>query len=203
MNDAIREYNRILKKLYKQTPLNMDAIRHYEYLKKVEKMKEKQIRDKERAERKKILKKQHKDQKAEWKKLVRNADTVFSQYIRLRDTKWWRVRCVTCDSIVTYKTAHCCHRLSRAFYSHRRDENNAKAGCCHCNTFDKENHHNAFTLYQVKKFWLERVEEQMRIKNNKKPTNDELQEIIKNYKIKIKHLENIYHFKVNWQQWTN
>lgn len=59
------------------------------------------------------------------KALVREADRVFSEYIRLLDG-----RCVTCGSV---DRLQCGHLFSRTSYSTRWDERNAYTQCASCN----------------------------------------------------------------------
>lgn len=113
-----------------------------------------------------------------FKKLRDEADRVCSIFIRNRDKKDW---CVTCNGPVQ----HNCHWIDRAWYSHRWDENNCRGGCANCNTYHAQEHWMKFTIYQIKKFWQEWVDEQLRKRHKKKPRIDELLEIIKKYKEKI------------------
>lgn len=110
-----------------------------------------------------------------WKKLRDKADQVFSIWIRNRDKKLW---CVTCN----WPVQHNCHRIDRWWYSHRWDENNCRGGCANCNTYRQEEHKVLFTIVQIKRFWQDRVDEQIRKRNKKKPTIQELLYIIDKYK---------------------
>jgi hypothetical protein len=62
---------------------------------------------------------------SERKKLVKEADRVFSLYIRARD-----VECVVCGS---WERLQCGHVFTRAYYSTRWDEENAFCQCASCN----------------------------------------------------------------------
>lgn len=110
-----------------------------------------------------------------WKKLRDLADKYFSIWIRNRDRKDW---CITCN----WPVQHNCHWIDRWRYSHRRDENNCKGWCANCNTYRQEEHKVLFTIYQTKKFWQERVDEQILKRNKIKPRINELLKIIENYK---------------------
>lgn len=65
--------------------------------------------------------------------LVKNLDTVFSQYIRLRYAKDEIAECVTCGKKDHYKKLQCGHFMSRRHYSTRWDENNVGVQCYGCN----------------------------------------------------------------------
>lgn len=118
-----------------------------------------------------------------WKKLVAKADEVFSKWIRYRDKDKW---CITkwnswCKNIIQ----HNCHWIWRAYYSHRRDEDNCAWWCASCNTYHQEEHKVLFTAYQYKTHWEKRVEHELKIRNKIKPTIKELLEIIDLYTKKL------------------
>lgn len=69
---------------------------------------------------------------------VARLDRVFSEYIRLRDSKAFGYRafkCISCGQIKPYSQADCGHYYSRAKMSTRYDEDNCHAECRHCNRF--------------------------------------------------------------------
>lgn len=110
-----------------------------------------------------------------WKKLRDEADRVFSIWIRNRDKKKW---CITCN----WPVQHNAHRIDRWRYSHRRDEKNCCWACANCNTYRQEEHKVLFTISQTKKYWQDRVDQQIFNRNKIKPTIDELLAIIEKYK---------------------
>ena len=115
-----------------------------------------------------------------WKKLRDKADQVFSLWIRERDKKNW---CVTKEvSACQNRIDHNAHWIERWRYSHRWNEENCSWACCSCNTYHEAEHKIFYTMYQIKKHWQERVDEQLMIRHKKKPTIDELLHIIKKYK---------------------
>ena len=69
-------------------------------------------------------------------KLVKKLDTIFSQYIRLReaDNKGF-VTCFTCGKNSHYKTQQAGHFQSRRHYATRWDERNVQVQCVGCNMF--------------------------------------------------------------------
>lgn len=115
-----------------------------------------------------------------WKKCRDKADQIFSQWIRNRDK---HNGCITKEvSACQNSVDHNCHWIERWRYSHRRDEENCFWWCVSCNTYHEAEHKIFFTMYQIKKHWQEWVDEQLFKRNKKKPTIDELLEIIKKYR---------------------
>jgi len=115
-----------------------------------------------------------KEQDTLWKKLRDRCDQVFSVRIRNRDKG---NSCVTCN----WPIQHNCHRIDRAWYSHRRSEDNCRGGCANCNTYRQEEHKVLFTIYQTKKFWQDWVDKQIFERNKIKPSIDKLLYIISQY----------------------
>jgi len=150
-----------------------------------------------KPKKKKIPNKKKVDPAKEFKKWRTKADVIFSKYIRKRDgfgTEY--INCITCwKKIKSFWTkqmpwAHNCHRISRAFYSHRRDEKNCYAWCNYCNTYDAENHHNKLTMVQIKRRWMKWAEYQQQTKNKKKPSVSALKRITEEYEKKYENLDN-------------
>jgi hypothetical protein len=114
---------------------------------------------------------------------MKEAQKVFNQYIRLRDKNQ---TCISCDSKLgsKYDAGH--------FYSmggHKAvtfDEDNVHAQCVACNQFKSGN------LINYREGLIKRIGEaklndlSQRANQTRKYTNDELQELIKTYKQKIK-----------------
>ena len=67
------------------------------------------------------------------KSLVIKLDTIFSQYIRRKDTIDDIAECITCGKKDHYKKLQCGHFMSRRHYSTRWDENNVGVQCYGCN----------------------------------------------------------------------
>ena len=65
--------------------------------------------------------------------LVKNLDSVFSQYIRLRYAKNEIAECYTCDKKDHYKKLQAGHFASRRHYSTRWNEYNVQVQCYSCN----------------------------------------------------------------------
>lgn len=65
--------------------------------------------------------------------LVKNLDTVFSQYIRLRYAKNEIAECYTCGKKDNYKKLQAGHFASRRHYATRWNEYNVQVQCYSCN----------------------------------------------------------------------
>ena len=69
------------------------------------------------------------------KNLIKELDTVFSHYIRLRYAKNEIAKCVTCGKKDHWKKLQAGHFMSRANYSTRWDEDNVQVQCVGCNVY--------------------------------------------------------------------
>jgi len=186
----IRQINKSQKLIMKQFIPNRDEYNRLDYEKKDMKQ---QLKDMKPKKAKKPNKKRI-DPNKEYKKWRAKADTIFSKYIRKRDS-WGKdhLNCITCWKRIRWEwngNCHNCHRIPRGYYSHRWDEDNCYAGCSWCNTYLQEEHHNKLTMIQIKERWLERAEVQQRHKNRKKPTVDKLKKIVEKYEKKYEDLHN-------------
>jgi hypothetical protein len=81
-------------------------------------------------------------------KLVKKLDNIFSQYIRLSNSKNGNCTCVTCGKVGDWKNGgmQAGHFQSRKHYSTRWDERNVKPQCVGCNMF-KAGEQYKFSLY--------------------------------------------------------
>jgi hypothetical protein len=114
--------------------------------------------------------------------IVKNLDTVFSQYIRLRYAKNEIAECVTCGKKDHYKKLQCGHFQSRRHYSTRWDENNVGVQCYGCNI---SNQGQQFLF--AKHLGLELAEEMvLKSKQIVKFSDNDLQDMIQHYKDKLK-----------------
>ena len=68
-------------------------------------------------------------------KLVKKLDTVFSQYIRLKNSVDGKATCFTCGKVDEWKKLQNGHFQSRKHYSTRWDETNVQTQCSGCNVF--------------------------------------------------------------------
>ncbi len=119
-------------------------------------------------------------------KLVKKLDVVFSQYIRLKNSKNGICTCVTCGKKGHWKTGgiQAGHFMSRKHYSTRWDEDNVKPQCVGCNMF-RSGEQYKYSLYLGKQ-----LSENLHQKSNKivKFTNIELEEMFKHYSDEVKKL---------------
>ena len=114
--------------------------------------------------------------------LKREADKVFSAYIRQREkgpTGW--ATCVTCGYQDIWKRLQCGHYVSRTHLATRWNEKNAAVQCYACNILRRGNHAE-FTLYLQGKYGQGIIEELVEAKHRTvKYTRAELQELIDSY----------------------
>lgn len=116
---------------------------------------------------------------------LKEAQTIFNKYIRLRDMG---LLCISCNTIPKKKNAG--HYFSSGGHSNVRfDEDNVHLQCEHCNTYLSGNLLN----YQIgieKRIGAEKlIELQGKAHLEKRWTVDELKEIIKEYKTKVRQLQ--------------
>ena len=115
---------------------------------------------------------------------LKEAQTIFNKYIRLRDMG---LLCISCNTLPKKKNAG--HYFSSGGHSNVRfDEENVHLQCEHCNTYLSGNLLN----YQIgieKRIGADRlIELQGRAHLERRWTVDELKEIIKKYKTKVRGL---------------
>ena len=67
--------------------------------------------------------------------VVKRLDTIFSQYIRKKNSNHGKSTCFTCGKIDEWKNLQCGHFQSRRHYSTRWDETNCQVQCAGCNVF--------------------------------------------------------------------
>jgi hypothetical protein len=69
------------------------------------------------------------------KRLIDKLDKIFSQYIRLRESKNYNSECFTCGKVDHWKKLQNGHFMSRKHLSTRWDETNCQVQCAGCNVF--------------------------------------------------------------------
>ena len=122
-------------------------------------------------------------------------DRVFSKYIRLRDaikttgTKTHAL-CITCETQKEIKRQmHAGHWLSRAHHTTRYEETNVHAQCISCNAF-KGGMPEDYRRKIIEMYGEDEVERLYLLsKGLARRTEAELQEMLEEYKIKLKALE--------------
>jgi hypothetical protein len=116
---------------------------------------------------------------------LKEAQTIFNKYIRLRDMG---LVCISCQQ--PPKKRNCGHFYSQGGHSNVRfDEDNCHLQCEHCNTYLSGNLLNYQIGIQKKIGAQKLLELQERAHLTKKWTIDELKEIIKTYKTKVRQLQ--------------
>lgn len=138
---------------------------------------------------KKAKEKAPKERKPSVQTLVRKLDKVFSEYIRLRDSKPYAFkyfRCISCNQIKPYEQMDCGHFIGRTHMATRFDEENCHGECRMCNRFSADH----MIYYQRN---LERLIGRERVdllvargKATKKWTAWELEILIRHYTEEVK-----------------
>lgn len=118
--------------------------------------------------------------------IVKNLDTVFSQYIRLRYAKNEIAECYTCGKKDHYKKQQAGHFASRRHYSTRWNEHNVQVQCYGCN-IGNQGLQFEFGKRLNKEFGND-FAEQLLIESKKtvKLSDNDLQDMIQYYKDKLK-----------------
>lgn len=119
-------------------------------------------------------------------KLVQKADSVFSTYIRLRDSnRDGIVTCPLCWARIPRKKAQNMHFITRACWFYRYSETNCHAWCMRCNVILNWNYI-AYTRYMQKQYWIEDVDKMIsKSKEVYKLSTVNIQEIIEYYTAEI------------------
>ena len=117
--------------------------------------------------------------------LVKNLDSIFSQYIRLRYAKNEIAECYTCGKKDHYKKLQAGHFASRRHYSTRWNEYNVQVQCYSCN-IGQQGMQFEFGKRLNKEFGND-FAEQLLIESKKavKFTDNDLQDMIQHYKEKL------------------
>jgi len=93
------------------------------------------------------------------KDYVKQLDSIFSTFIRLRDsTKEWIVVCPLCWARVNWKQAQNMHFISRGCWRYRYDEDNCHAGCMRCNVILHGNYI-LYTRWMQNTYGIKKVDE--------------------------------------------
>ena len=120
-------------------------------------------------------------------KLRQKADSVFSTFVRLRDSnKQWIVVCPLCWSKLPRKKAQNMHFIKRSCWFYRYDESNCHAWCYRCNVILSWNYI-AYTRWMQKQYGIEYVDSMIdeSKKIHKEWSKEDYQKIIDAYTEKI------------------
>lgn len=124
---------------------------------------------------------------------IKELDSVFSQYIRLRDSdSRWIVVCPLCKRRLFWKKAQNMHFISRWVLRYRFNEQNCHAGCMRCNVILNWNYIQ-YTIRMINTYWKNVINEML---NNKRPYELKTPDIIK----LIHHYENKRDFLLRWKR---
>jgi len=120
-------------------------------------------------------------------KLRKKADSVFSTFVRLRDSnKQWVVTCPLCWSRIPRKKAQNMHFIKRSCRLYRYDESNCHAGCYRCNVILSWNYI-IYTRWMQKEYGIDYVDNMISQAKrlNKEWSKADYQKIIDTYTEKI------------------
>ena len=120
--------------------------------------------------------------KSRRRRLVDKLDTVFSKFIRKRDSDSF-CKCYTCGKQGDPKEMDAGHYIKRSCMRTRWDERNVHAQCTGCNRF-RGGAMDEYALHIIKDYGEGIIEELMAMKHDpvKKFSLDELEEMIEKYK---------------------
>lgn len=133
------------------------------------------------------------------KDLKKKLDRVFSLYIRLRDSNSnGVVICPLCWKKMLRNSPSCqnMHFVKRDRMKYRYSERNCYAGCVGCNVYLNGNYPK-YTLFMIKRYWLEKVEEMLNDKKPFKIRDFEMEHMLQEYSIKACKLAYSKHIKMD------
>lgn len=123
--------------------------------------------------------------------LIKQADEVFSKYIRLRDSdeKYsFKVVCFICGKVERTEWAHAMHFIDRDQMSTRYDEMNVHAGCENCNCLDPD-HKQRYSKAMAQKYSADELSNLLwKGRSLQKFMRHELEAIIEKYSAEVKKL---------------
>ena len=126
-------------------------------------------------------------------KLKKKADTLYSEYIRKRDTnEIGFITCFTCDRILEYKEAQNMHYIPRRHLATRWLDLNCHAGCYRCNVILKGNY-DEYALRLIKKYGdtIDILSYLSKLKNTTVQMKiQDYRDLVEDIKDKIKYLDN-------------
>ena len=119
-------------------------------------------------------------------KVVRELDSVISQFIRLLySDKFWNCTCYTCGKVDNRKNMQCWHFITRGCYRYRWEAINLRVQCVGCNIYLHWNYIE-FTRRMIDELGREVVDEMIMLKNQIKSFKTyELEEMIVTLKEKV------------------
>lgn len=119
------------------------------------------------------------------RKLEKKLDTIFSKFIRLRDSNDGYFKCCSCGQLKPIEQADAGHFINRRWLATRWREDNVHAQCRSCNRFDEGNA-TGYALFMLNKYGQAHIEYLQALKNaGFHPKDYEIQLLIDEYKKKI------------------
>lgn len=107
-----------------------------------------------------ITKKKTKPKLIKLNTLIDKADKITSQYIRQKHADSnGNVKCISCDTVLSWKESHCAHYIGRASKATRWMEENLRPACPSCNVYRKEFHMREYTLKMIDFYGRDFVDE--------------------------------------------
>ena len=88
--------------------------------------------------------------------MIQKLDSLFSKYVRLRDTKGGKGKCITCPTELTYEDGTCGHFRKRRHMATRWHPYNGHLQCAECNGLDDDE---KYEEALIKKIGEKKVEE--------------------------------------------
>lgn len=141
---------------------------------------------------KKAKEKAPKERRPSVASLIRKLDTVFSEYVRLRDSRpygYKAFRCISCGQIKPYEQADAGHFIGRTHMATRFDELNVNAECRFDNRFNSS-HMIYYQKNLEKKIGKERLDLLIaKGRQTKKWSAFELDLLIKYYSERVKEMK--------------
>ena len=121
------------------------------------------------------------------KQLQDNLDTIFSKYIRLRDTNDYGYgTCITCRETFHYDNLECGHFRKRRHLSVRWHVANVNIQCTPCNQKDDNA---AYMIAMLNKHGIEIMAEIIKTSHDvRKFTNEDYEEMYQHFRGKVKEL---------------
>ena len=113
------------------------------------------------------------------KQYIKELDSIFSKYIRLKESKDGVCTCITCGKRDSWKNMHACHYIGRRYIGTRFDERNVHAGCHECNVI-KNGNLEAYKIRLMRKYGRSIISELDNQKTNRIPTY-QLEDMLKYY----------------------
>lgn len=121
--------------------------------------------------------------------LIEDADSIFSQYIRLKYADpCGKTKCFTCITVKHWSLLQCGHYIKRAHLYLRWDERNTKPQCVDCNEFKSGNMPEYTRRLELESPGITDIlNEEMRLIH--KPSRDEIRQVIAMYTPLVKQLK--------------